>query len=154
LDLLEDTNSSLPEGLKVVAVYISGTIPKPRVTKTEKLIRWEGIDAQSLSTILMNITSNVQAGLDCSSTKAAWDSLGSQYTQTDPIVQNISHTCLHAKHFIEGSMETLLTHIAELQRLREACIGLSVTIMDSQSMESSCYPCVRVQAWLCLIGPR
>jgi len=28
---------------------------KPRVTKTEKLIRWEGIDAQSLSTILMNI---------------------------------------------------------------------------------------------------
>jgi len=52
--------------------YISGTIPKPGITDTEKLTRWEDVDAQA---ILMNITPKVQAGLDFSSAKTAWDSL-------------------------------------------------------------------------------
>ena len=55
--------------------YISRTILKPGITATEKLFRWEEVDAQALSTTLMNITPNVQAGLDCVSAKTAWDSL-------------------------------------------------------------------------------
>ena len=70
---------------------------------------------QALSTILMNITLNVQAGLDCSSAKAAWEGLISHYAQVDPIAQNLAQTRLHAKGYIEGGTETLLSHIAELQ---------------------------------------
>src|SRR6266481_8912305 len=55
--------------------YIAGTIPKPDATETEKLVKWEEVDAQALSTILMNISLNVQARLDCLSTTAAWDRL-------------------------------------------------------------------------------
>src|SRR5882724_8401557 len=80
----------------------------------------------------MNITPNVQAGLDCSSAKTAWDSLVGRYAQADPIAQNFAHARFHAKHYIEGNMETLPGHIAELQRLREACGGLGVTVSDSQ----------------------
>ena len=50
---------------------------------------------QALSTILMNIAPNVQAGLDCSSKKTAWDSLVSRYAQADPIAQNLAHARLH-----------------------------------------------------------
>src|SRR5882724_1739425 len=53
--------------------YISGTVPKSNITDTEKLNRWEEVDTQALSTILMNIAPNVQAGLDCSSAKTAWE---------------------------------------------------------------------------------
>src|SRR6266481_567592 len=94
--------------------YIDGTIPKPDDTETNKLVKWEEVDAQALSTILMNIAPNVQAGLDCSSAKVAWDRLLSCYAQADPIAQNLAQTCLHAKHYIEGGTETLLSHIAEL----------------------------------------
>ena len=59
--------------------YISGTFPKPNIAEEDKYNKWEEVDAQALSTILMNITPNVQAGLDCSSSKAAWDRLLSQY---------------------------------------------------------------------------
>src|SRR5882724_2229760 len=64
--------------------YASGNVPRHRDTKTTKLIRWEEIDAQALTTILMNISPNVQAGLDCSSTQTAWDSLMGRYAQANP----------------------------------------------------------------------
>src|SRR5882724_8927236 len=112
--------------------YVSGTMPRPGATETDKLIRWEEVDAQALSTILMNIAPNVQAGLDCSSAKTAWDSLVSRFAQPDPIAQNLAHARLHAKRFTEGNTEMLPSHIAELQRLREACGGLSVNVTDSQ----------------------
>src|SRR5882724_217137 len=112
--------------------YISGTVPRHSDTGTEKLIRWEEKDAQVLSTILMNINPNAQAGLDCSSAKAAWDDLLSHYTQADPISQNIAQSRLHAKHYMEGGMKTVPSHIAELQRLREMCRGLGVHISDAQ----------------------
>src|SRR5882672_3119155 len=105
-------------------LYISGTMPRPTGSDADKLARWEEGDAQALSTILMNILLNVQAGLDCSSTKAAWDSLSSHYAQADPITQNLAQTHLRTKHYIKGGSETLLAHITELQRLREVCRGL------------------------------
>jgi len=46
---------------------------KPTSSNAEKLEKWEQVNAQALSMILMNIIPNVQAGLDCSSAKAAWD---------------------------------------------------------------------------------
>jgi len=82
--------------------------------------------------ILMNIVLNVQAGIDCSSTKAAWDGLSSCYAQIDPIAQNLAQTRLHTKRYTEDSMETLPAHIAELQKLREACGGLGVDVSDAQ----------------------
>ena len=112
--------------------YIDRTILKPDTAKIDKLIKWEEADAQALSTILMNIAPNVQAGLDCSSVKAAWDGLLSCYMQADPIAQNLAQTRLHAKRYVEGAMETLPSHIAELQRLREACGGLGVDVTDPQ----------------------
>jgi len=112
--------------------YVSGTVPRHSDTKTKKLIKWEEVDAQALTTILMNIVPNVQAGLDCSSAKAAWDGLSSRYAQADPIAQNLAQTRLRTKHFMEGSTETLPAHIAELQRLREACGGLGVDVTDAQ----------------------
>jgi len=95
--------------------HITGTIPKPNTTETEKLNKWEEVNTQALSTILMNITPNVQARLDCSSVKAAWDGLISHYAQVDPIAQNLSQTQLHTKHDTEGGTETLPCHIAESQ---------------------------------------
>jgi len=112
--------------------YVSGTVPRHRDTTTEKLIRWEEADAQALSTILINISPNAQAGLDCSLAKAAWDGLLSRFAQTDPIAQNLAQTKLCTKHYIEGGSETLLAHIVELQKLREACGGLGITVTDSQ----------------------
>src|SRR5882672_6899922 len=82
--------------------YIAGTIPKPDATETEKLVKWEEIDSQALSTIVMNIAPNVQARLDCSSAKATWDGLLSRYAQADPIAQNLAHAHLHAKRFTVG----------------------------------------------------
>src|SRR5882672_5894365 len=67
--------------------YISGVTRRPTDTEPEKLAKWEEVDAQALSMILMNIVPNVQAGLDCSSAKAAWDRLTSHYSQIDPIAQ-------------------------------------------------------------------
>jgi len=52
--------------------------------------------------------------------------------QIDPITQNLAQTWLHTKCFIEGSAETVPTHIAELQRLQEACRGLGVDVTDTQ----------------------
>jgi len=46
--------------------------PQPNVTETKKLTKWEEVNVQALSTILMNITPNIQAGIDCLSAKAAW----------------------------------------------------------------------------------
>ena len=112
--------------------YVFGTIPKPRTEDTDKLARWEELDVQALSTILMNVTPNVQAGLDCSSAKTTWDGLLNRYAQADPIAQNLAQTRLRMKHFIEGGAETLPTHISELQSLREACGGLGVEITDAQ----------------------
>src|SRR5882672_383190 len=112
--------------------YISGTIPRHANTDADKLSKWEEIDAQALSMILMNIVPNVQAGLDCSSAKAAWDGLSSHYAQINPISQNLAQTQLWTKHYIEGGTETLPTHIAELQKLREACSGLGVDVTDAQ----------------------
>ena len=111
--------------------YISITLLKPNVTEMDKLTKWEEVDAQALSTILMNIALNVQAGLDCSSSKAAWDGLLSRYVQADPITQNLAQTCLYAKCFVENGGETLPGHIAELQRLQEACGGLGVGITNA-----------------------
>src|SRR5467141_2724715 len=114
---------------------------RPADTNVEKLAKWEETDAQALSMILMNIVPNVQAGLDCLSTKAAWDGLASQYAQIYPIAQNMAQTRLWTKHYIEGGTETLPTHIAELQKLREACSGLGVDILDAQFARVSLYPC-------------
>ena len=95
--------------------YIDRTILKPNTAEIDKLVKWEEVDAQALSTILMNIAPNVQARLDCSSAKAVWDGLLSHYAQADPIAQNLAQTHLHAKHYVEGGAETLPSHIAELQ---------------------------------------
>src|SRR5882724_7444982 len=74
--------------------YVSGTMAKPNIMDVDKLAKWEEIDTQALSTILMNIVPNIQAGLDCSSAKAAWDGLLSHYAQADPITQK-TQTRLH-----------------------------------------------------------
>jgi len=92
-------------------------MPKPTAADVNKLAKWEEIDAQALSMILMNIVPNVQAGLNCSSAKAAWDGLTSRYAQVDPIAQNLAQTRLCTKCFVEGTAETVPMHIAELQRL-------------------------------------
>jgi len=113
-------------------LYISGTMPKPAVTDIDKLAKWEEVDSQALSMILMNIVPNVQAGLDCSSAKATWDGLSSRYAQIDPIAQNLAQTRLRTKRYTEDSPETLPSHIAELQKLREACGGLGVDVSDAQ----------------------
>jgi len=105
---------------------------KATTINVEKLVKWEEVNAQALSMILMNIVPNMQAGLDCSSTKAAWDGLSSHYVQVDPIAQNLAQTRLRTKHYTEGGAETLPAHIAELQKLREACGGLGVDITDAQ----------------------
>ena len=81
-----------------------------------KLAKWEEIDAQALSMILMNIVPNVQAGLDYSSMKATWDGLMNRYAQVDPITQKLAQTHLCTKHYAEGGTETLLAHIAELKK--------------------------------------
>jgi hypothetical protein len=112
--------------------YVTGTAAKPMSTKPENLEVWEQSDAQALTLILMNITPSVQAGLDCTSAKAMWDGLLSRYAQTDPIAQNLAQSRLRAKHFEEGGQETLPAHIAELQRLREACGGLGVAVSEAQ----------------------
>jgi len=52
--------------------------------------------------------------------------------QVDPIMQNLAQTHLCTKHYVEGGTETLPAHIAELQKLREACRGLGVDITDAQ----------------------
>src|SRR5882724_4923991 len=52
--------------------------------------------------------------------------------QADPISQNLAQSHLHAKHYTEGGTETVPSHIAELQRLRETCGGLGVHISDAQ----------------------
>jgi len=74
---------------------------KPTVTKVNKLVKWEEVNAQALAMILMNIVPNIQAGLDCLSTKATWDRLSSRYAQADPITQNLAQTHLHTKCFVE-----------------------------------------------------
>src|SRR5882724_5023028 len=70
--------------------YISGSIPKPTATDVNKLAKWEEVDSQALSMLLMDIVLNVQAGLDCSSVKVAWDGLTGCYAQVDPIAQNLA----------------------------------------------------------------
>ena len=112
--------------------YISGEFPRPTVSDAEKLLKWREANAQALATILMNIAPNVQAGLDCSSVKAAWDCLEDRYAWTDPIAQNLAHTRLQTKKFVDGSTETLPGHIAELRRMREACGGLGLNITEAQ----------------------
>ena len=112
--------------------YVSGTKTKPNATDADALTAWEEIDSQALSTILMNIVPNVQAGLDCDSSKAVWDSLLQRYAQADPIAQNLAENRLFSKKFVEGGTETLPAHLAELQRLRENCGGLGISIPDSR----------------------
>jgi len=105
---------------------------RPADTDVDKLAKWEEIDAQAVSMILMNIVPNVQAGLDCSPAKAAWDGLTSRYAQIDPIAQNLAQTRLRNKQYMEGGTETLPAHIAELQKLRESCGRLGVDVTDTQ----------------------
>src|SRR5882724_8622654 len=93
--------------------YISGAMQRPADMEVDKLAKWEEINAQALSMILMNIVLNVQAGLDCSSAKAAWDSLTSHYVQVNPIAQNLAQNQLCMKHYVEGGTETLPVHILE-----------------------------------------
>src|SRR3979490_1159336 len=112
--------------------HISGTMARPPDSDIKGLTQWEEPDAQAPSIILMNIVPNIQAGLDCSSSKAAWDGLLSRYAQADPIAQNFAYTWLLAKCYLEGGPETMPTHLAELQRLREACGGLGLIIADPQ----------------------
>src|SRR5882672_6254630 len=76
-------------------LYISCVKQRPADTELDKLAKWEEVDAQALSMILMNIVPNVQAGLDCSSTKAAWDGLTSHYTQIYPIADTTTNQTLH-----------------------------------------------------------
>src|SRR6266481_1341491 len=60
--------------------YVSGTVAKPNDTEADKLMKWMEMDMQALSTVLMYISPNVKAGLDCSCSKAAWDGfLGPSY---------------------------------------------------------------------------
>jgi len=73
-------------------LYILGVMQRPADMEVDKLGKWEEMDAQALSMILMNIVPNVQAGLDCSSAKVAWDSLTSRYAEVDPIAQNLAQT--------------------------------------------------------------
>jgi len=47
-------------------------------------------------------------------------------TEADPMAH------LFTKHYVEGGLETLLAHIAELQKLRDACGGLGIDITDAQ----------------------
>src|SRR3979490_1551370 len=93
------------KGLKLWP-YVSGTVLRLATTDIDKLAKWEEVDTQALSTILMNIAPNIQAGLNCSSAKAAWDGLLGRYAQANPITQNLAQTCLCAKHYIEGGTET------------------------------------------------
>src|SRR5882724_4517495 len=79
--------------------YVSGTMPRPRATETNKLIRWEEVDTQALSTILMNIAPNAKVGFVFSSVKTAWHSLVSRYAKPDPITQILAHAKIHAKRF-------------------------------------------------------
>ena len=112
--------------------YVSRTKTKPPATNIDDLEKWEESDAQALSTILMNITPDAQAGLDCTLAETAWNELLDRYSQADPIVKNLAHTQLLSKQFIEGGTETITTHLAELQKLREKCGGLGLNILDSQ----------------------
>ncbi|KAF8579430.1 hypothetical protein K439DRAFT_1620551 [Ramaria rubella] len=105
---------------------------KADISKAIELAKWIKCDAQALSTILMNISPNVQAGLDSSSSKAAWDGLLSRYAQADPIARNLAQNRLHTKRYTEGGSETLPSHISELQKLREVCGGLGLSILDSE----------------------
>ncbi len=81
---------------------------------------------------MLNIAPNVQAGLDCSSSRITWEGLLSRFEQADPIAQNLAQSRLHTKRFTEGGTESLPSHIAELQRLREICGGLGVHVSDAQ----------------------
>jgi len=63
-------------------------MPKPAAADVDNLAKWEEVNAQALSMILMNIVLNMQAGPNGSSVKAAWDGLMGCYTQVDPIAQN------------------------------------------------------------------
>ena len=112
--------------------YVSGSVAKPEAAEADKLTKWRETDAQALSIILMNISPNVQAGLDCSSLKAAWDGLLACYAQSDLNAKNLAQTCLCAKCYVEGRAEMLPEHIAGLQRLREACGGLGIEITDAE----------------------
>jgi len=76
-------------------------MPRPTDSDVDKLAKQEEVNTQALSMILMNSVPNVQAGLDCSSTKATWDRLSSRYAQADPITQNLAQTHLHTKCFVE-----------------------------------------------------
>src|SRR5882724_6419870 len=102
------------------------------IKEPEKLKGWEENNAQALSTILMNITLNSQAGLDCTSSKLVWDGLVAQYTQADPIAQNLAHTRLLSKQYTDRCSETVPAHLAKLQKLCETCRGLGLHIPDAQ----------------------
>jgi len=95
-------------------------------------MKWEESGCTSLVHHPHEYSANVQAGLDFSSAKDTWDGLLSCYAQADPIAQNLAQKHLHMKCFVEGGTETLPAHIAELQRLIEACRGLGVDITDPQ----------------------
>jgi len=89
LDVLENSNHPYLKGSRLWP-YILGATQKPPDSDIDKLAKWEEIDTQALSMILMNIVPNVQAGLDCSSAKATWDGLTSPYAQVNPIAQNLA----------------------------------------------------------------
>jgi len=92
-----------------------------------KLLRaWSWVlDVQALSTILMDITLNVQARLDCSSTKAEWDGLLSHHEQVDPITQNLASNNLLTNHTSVESRVwswTLFQWVIRSERTTHCCI--------------------------------
>jgi len=107
--------------------YISGTMPRPRYTDVNKLAKWEEIDTQALSMILMNIAPNVQAGLNCSSAKATWDGLLICYVQADPIAQNLAQTRLSTNTMLKEVQNLTGSHCGapeiegSQQRTRHRC---------------------------------
>ena len=56
-------NPNFPNMRMVLLLTVDRTILKPDTTEIDKLIKWEEADVQALSTILVNIAPNVQAGL-------------------------------------------------------------------------------------------
>jgi len=130
LDLLEDADCTLPEGLKAVA-YIAGIIPKPDTTETENLVKWRKQMCRPSLPSLMNITPNVQARLDCFVCKGSVDSLLSHYAQADPIIHNLAQICLCTKNYMKEELRHYESH-SWTPMAQRVCGGLGVDISDAQ----------------------
>jgi len=99
---------------------------KPSITDTEKLNKWEESRRTSSIDYPNDIAPNVQAGLDCTSTKKPGTVWWAVFP-ADPIAQNLTHAHLHAKHFIEGNAETL-PGLSRTSKTKRILCSLGVTI--------------------------